>query len=228
MNRLLVLVEGDTEEIFINEVVGPYLLESGYVLVRARILGKARQRARRGGIVGWPEALKAIRNHLREDAGCVLSTMVDYYGLPRENGGWPGRAAAPKLPLPERAASVEAAMVEEVGQAVGSSTRRFVPYVAMHEFEALLFSDCAGLAREIACPDLESDFDGIREAFPNPEAIDDDPEGAPSKRIGRLVDGYSKTIHGNLAALGIGIEAMRRECPHFADWIGRLKRAARR
>jgi hypothetical protein len=30
--------------------------------------------------------------------------------------------------------------------------RRFVPFVVMHEFEGLLFSDCAAFSRGIAAP----------------------------------------------------------------------------
>ena len=47
---------------------------------------------------------------------------------------------------------------------------------------------------------------------------------APSKRIGALVPGYSKVRQGLLAARAIGLEAMRSECPHFADWLKRLER----
>lgn len=101
--------------------------------------------------------------------------------------------------------------------------RRFVPYVAMHEFEALLFSDCAAFGRSIDREDLVPDLEGIRRAFANPEEIDDSPTGAPSKRIVRLVTGYNKPIYGNVAALAIGVETMRRECPHFAQWLDALE-----
>ncbi len=30
--------------------------------------------------------------------------------------------------------------------------RRFIPYIVMHEFEALLFSDCDGFARGVRVP----------------------------------------------------------------------------
>lgn len=106
----------------------------------------------------------------------------------------------------------------------GSSlARRFIPYVAMHEFEALLFSDCATFGRSIDREDIVSDLEGIRRAFANPEEIDGSPMGAPSKRIMHLVDGYSKPVDGNLAALNIGVETMRRECPHFAQWLDALE-----
>jgi hypothetical protein len=36
----------------------------------------------------------------------------------------------------------------------------------------------------------------------------------------------SKSIAGTMAARGIGIEAMRRECPHFNQWIENLQALA--
>ena len=105
----------------------------------------------------------------------------------------------------------------------GFDQNRFVPYVMMHEFEALLFSDCAAFGRGIGRPDLDSAFQEIRDAFGNPEEIDDSPETAPSKRVERLVRGYEKPLLGTLAALEIGLATMRRECPHFGSWLDRLK-----
>ncbi len=82
-------------------------------------------------------------NHLREDPGCVATTMVDYYALPRTGpGGWPGRAESAGLgSINRKAQSVQDAvrddLVNEMGQRFDS--RRFVPFVVMHEFEGLLF-----------------------------------------------------------------------------------------
>ncbi len=81
--RLLVHVEGQTEEDFVNELLCHHLLAAGYDVVSARIVGNARLRQRRGGIRGWPSVKKDIIHHLHEDAGCVATTMVDYYGLPK-------------------------------------------------------------------------------------------------------------------------------------------------
>src|SRR5256885_1583241 len=49
MARLLIHVEGETEETFVNEVLAPHLLSFGYESVSARLIGNARQRDRRGG-----------------------------------------------------------------------------------------------------------------------------------------------------------------------------------
>jgi len=92
MARLLIHVEGPTEEMFVKEVLKGYLTGRGYSDISPRILGKARLRGRRGGIVGWPTARKDILGHLKEDLTCIATTMVDYYGLPQtEDNGWPGR-----------------------------------------------------------------------------------------------------------------------------------------
>ena len=81
MTRLLVHVEGQTEERFVNEVLAPYLYQRGFLSVGARRLGNPRQRSRRGGIVPWRAARRDIVAHLKEDRGSFATTMVDYYGM---------------------------------------------------------------------------------------------------------------------------------------------------
>ena len=162
MTRLLVHVEGETEETFVNQVLAPHLYGCAYSRVAARLMGSARGRDRRGGIRPWPAARRDIVNHLKEDPACVATTMVDYYGMRQT---WPGRAAAPTYPLSQRASAVEKALAADVGQEMRPrfDRCRFVPYVTMHEFEALLFSDCVGLARGIGQPDLASSLQAIRD-----------------------------------------------------------------
>jgi hypothetical protein len=226
MARLLVQVEGQTEEEFVNEVLRNHLLSNGYSAVSARILGNARLRRQRGGIRPWPSARRDIVNHLKEDPACVATTMVDYYGLPLSgDGAWPGRAKAAGLNSEERAPCVESALLDDVMAEMGGrfDARRFVPFVVIHEFEGLLFSDCSGFSRAIGRPDLEAGLRGIRDQFPTPEDIDDSPVTAPSKRVMELVRGYEKPFMGPLAALEIGLSCMRRECPHFNDWLFRLE-----
>lgn len=94
-------------------------------------------------------------------------------------------------------------------------------------FEALLFSDCAAFAEAIARPHLREALQEIRDAFANPEEIDDSPNFAPSKRVQALVAGYQKPWMGTLAALAVGLDAMRDACPHFGRWLNRLERSPR-
>lgn len=226
--RLLIHVEGQTEESFVNGVLASYLTDRGYSSVSARIVGNARQRARRGGIRPWPTVRKGIGSHLKADPRCAATTMVDYYGLPSDGpGAWPGRQEASRLALETRAEHVERACTDDLKKHFGADLgRRLVLFVMIHEFEALLFSDCRRFAEGIGQPKALKELQQIRDMFSTPEEIDDSPTGAPSKRVQRVIPGYDKPFMGVLASLEIEIETMREACPHFANWLERLTRLA--
>ncbi len=226
--RLLFHVEGQTEETFVNAVLREHLVSKGYSSVGARLMGSARQRRQRGGVRPWSIALREICNHLRQDPACVAGTLVDYYGLPaRGRGEWPGRLEASKVggTVEQRAGALERALSDSVAAEMGNSfnRRRFVPYVMMHEFEAMLFSDCSGFASAIGHAHLTAPLEEIRGAFGTPEDIDDSQETAPSKRILHLLPSYEKPLMGNLGVLHIGLDTIRGECPHLHGWLERLE-----
>jgi hypothetical protein len=226
MTRLLIHVEGQTEEDFVNEVLRDHLVNQGFESVGARIVGNNRLRRRRGGIRSWPSVKKDIIKHLRQDPGCIATTMVDFYGLPKQgDGAWPGRAAAVGQSTPKKASSVEKALLKDVIEAMGArfDPKRFVPFVMMHEFEGLLFSDCAAFGRGIGQSSLEPRFRQVRDRFATPEDINDSPITAPSKRVEEIVPGYEKPLLGTLAVLEIGLARIRAECPHFAAWLDKLE-----
>ena len=226
MTRLLVHVEGQTEETFVNVVLAPHLYRRGYESVGARLIGNARLRNKRGGIRAWSSVRQDILNHLRADTGSLSTTMVDYYGMPQTGSrAWPGRAEAANLAFDQKAPVVGEAIMEDIyGELAEDFDRsRFIPYVMMHEFEGLLFSDPPRFARGIGMPDLADPFKQIRDQFATPEEINDSSQTAPSSRIRILAPGYDKPLMGTLAVIEIGLEAIRRECPIFHAWIGRLE-----
>ena len=102
----------------------------------------------------------------------------------------------------------------------------YIPYIQLHEFEALAFSSANSF--EALFEDNEMDFKGIRDvigAFPNPEDINDSPETAPSKRMQNLIPGYNKVAYGISLIEYTGIDAIIQKCPHFKNWIEKLKAA---
>jgi hypothetical protein len=124
-----------------------------------------------------------------------------------------------------KAVTVEEAMAEDVSVTVGDQfPPRFIPYVMMHEFEAMLFSDCESFCHAIGTPHLRNGFQQIREGFGSPEEINDSPLTAPSKRIISLIPGYEKPLAGSIAAINIGIHTIRAQCPNFNKWLTRLER----
>ena len=224
MTRLLIEVEGPTEETFVNEVLAEHLYNLGYVQVGARMMGKQRERQRRGGVRPWPEARDDIVERLKGDSEVIVSTMVDYYGMPLSGpGAWPGRAGATaQLQFPN---IIEESLLSDINSQLGSNFNpaRFIPYIMMHEFEAMLFSDCQEFARGIGKLDLAQTFQEIRDEFDTPEDIDDSPDNAPSKRIEALVPKYRKPVLGIQAATAIGLPAIRAECGRFRGWLEHLE-----
>jgi hypothetical protein len=223
MPRLLVHVEGQTEEAFVGEILRDHLVPYGYGVVAARLLGNPRLRSRRGGIRSWESVKSDILRHLKQDPGAIATTMVDYYALP---SNWPGRTEAIALnSSTEKAERVEMALCADVRQELGGSfdPRRFAPLVMMHEFEALLFSEPAQFAMSIGKNDLSNRFAEIRQSFSSPEDINDSTQTAPSKRISDLFPEYEKPLYGVIAAIEIGLTRMRQECQHFNSWLDRLE-----
>jgi hypothetical protein len=126
---------------------------------------------------------------------------------------------------------LEANLAELVSKRVsGVDPRRFLPYVQMHEFEALLFSDVEKFAWVLDGWDdaARKALSAIRSEFPTPEDINNHRDTAPSRRILTVFRNgeYSKTEHGPLIAEDIGIAAIRRECAQFDAWVASLEALA--
>ena len=226
MRRLLVHVEGVTEETFVKDVLCPHLGCRGYSSVAARLMGNARPRSHRGGGLSWQSVRQGILRHLKQDRQVVATTMVDYYGMPEsQSKRWPIRVDAARLAFEQRAETIQDALAWDIQNDMGTDfdPDRFIPYVSMHEFEALLFSDCMGFEDSVGHPGIGRKMQEILDQFGSPEAIDDSYTTAPSKRIEGLLPSYDKVAMGATAIRDIGLENIRRRCPHFAGWLSRLE-----
>jgi len=218
MSRVLALVEGPTEQTFIKQVLAPALHHRG-VYLTATAIGKP---GHKGGIRSYESTRREILAVLKQDQQRFCTTMFDYYGLP---GGWPNKATATGSPS-AMANYIEQAMLQDVCSIMDepSTSSRFIPYIQMHEYEALLFSEPATLASVVQRSFLTGTFLNIVTECGEPEAIDDRPDTAPSKRIKNHVREYNKVIHGTITAQRIGLPKMRERCPHFSEWISRLEK----
>jgi len=179
--------------------------------------GSAPTRSRRFGGRAWAGARKGILWDLRNDPVLTVTTMVDFYALPQD---WPAK------PTARHARDIEAGMHRDIVEAMGPgfNPRRFIPFVMMQEFEALLFSnpDLLGSVLKVD-PRLLWE---IRNQFPTPEEINDSVHTAPSKRIEGIQSRYEKVLGGIDCATKIGVAKMRDECPHFAEWVRQLEARA--
>ena len=216
MSNIKILVEGPTEILFVNEVLKLHFYERG-IYIKPFLFQKA------GGVPKYSISQKQILNTIRSDPSCFCTTMVDFYGMPTN---WPGREQANRCQgCAEKADMVEGGILKDITGHLGNSFNplRIVPYVQMHEFEALLFSSPATLAESLGIEKSIPAFMAIRNEFSNPEEINDDYDKCPSRQIEGVFQGFKKTINGITAASRIGLETMRHECPHFNEWITKLE-----
>ena len=218
MSRVVAIVEGRTEQAFCGQILVPTLGAKG-VYLEAQLVGKP---GHKGGVRSWESVRRDILNAIKQQAGRVCTTMFDYYGLP---GDWPGVRKGKKRTFRLGVEVVERSMHEEICGELGSGfdEKRFLPYVQLHEFETLLFSGPKELSAVLGTPSLDRKLREIVEKSGEPEAIDDNPNSAPSKRISALAPHFQKVLHGTIAAQRIGIDTLRGACPHFASWLAKLE-----
>lgn len=217
MTRLNILVEGPTEETFVRDLLAPHLGQFNvFASARSVETGRRKHRIFRGGLTRYDKVRKDIQSWLKQDSGACVSTMFDYYALPDD---FPKPAVSRgALAIHHWVSQIEKALADDIRDA------RFLPYIQLHEFEALLFSDVDKTGSTLgATPHQLEHLRRIRAAFETPEHIDDAPETAPSKRLIQLFPNYDKPVFGSLALGRIGLLAIRSACPHFADWLTRLE-----
>ena len=206
MIRLHVTAEGQTEKKFVDVILAPHLAQYGvYTDARCVLTSKDRRAAKeyRGGLVKFQKALADIEAWMKEDDSpdCRFTTMFDLYALPTD---FPDYAGTKKFEPYARVAALENAFRSAV------SDHRFLPYIQMHEFEALLLSDPAKLDWEFL--EHERAIHNLIDMMNshNPELIDDGPETAPSKRIIHEIPEYDKVTAGVSVAAHIGLPTLRK------------------
>ena len=180
----------------------------------------------RGGLVSYEKLRNDILLRMRNDRNpeAWFTTMIDLYGLPPDV---PGHAQCKHFPSPlDRVQCIEEHLSSDIVAHLGSESNacRFIPYVQLHEFEALLFSDIEKLTTSF--PDSGTaigDLMAIQKTFEGPEDIDGGADTHPSKRLHNAIRGYDKRVHGIQAAGQIGLKRIRDACPHFNNWVTRLE-----
>lgn len=215
MKRLIIICEGPTEQEFCMEVLGAELAKRD-VYVEAPLIKHSH-----GGIVPWATIKRQILKHLQEGE-VYVSMLVDYYGI-KEQFGFPGWEESLRIvDKTERLHFLLEKMEEDIPETL---RYRFIPYIQMHEFEGLLFSDVHAFLNSFEEDEIKiEDLQAAADAFESPEMINNSPETAPSKRLIDAIPDYDKIVFGNCVAMDIGLEKIREKCPLFNEWVEKLER----
>lgn len=213
MKYVYVLCEGPTEEGFVNRVLSPYFqnLDTWVVPITITTSKNTSKKAIKGGVSKY-ELIKKEIQKLCGNPNNIVTTMFDYYGMPKDTPG----IDCTEADIDKRMQIIENAVESDINL----SNCYF--NLIVHEFEGLLFSN-PQVFENITNNNTVAKLQAIRDKVPSPEHINNSPETAPSKRIYNLIPDYSKVRQGTILAQKIGIDKMISECRHFANWINKIR-----
>lgn len=237
MKRLKFLVEGQTEAKFVTDVLTPYFSSKGIMVEPPLITWTSRDRCGKkfkGGVCkahGWNRVKSQLARLMSEerDQNCLFTTMFDFYGFPED------------IPLDgvlhhdhgERVIQIETAIKTEVYKTLKSDfhfdfvTDRLVPFVMLHEFEALVFSDLQAMDWEYLDDSDQTRIENLKNELLQcdnlPEKVNNGEMTAPSKRIIKYFPDYDKVTKGVSIVRHIGMKKLLEMCPHFCSWVASIE-----
>ncbi len=222
---LHILCEGSTEELFTKNILQPHL-STFDIVTKPSILVTNRKKNMRGGVISYAQVLNDLRktyqltSHSNSEIH-YFTTMLDFYALPND---FPAYSNA----ITKNDIYLQVETLEKAFRQDANDIPHFIPYIQLHEFEALVFCGLDHLKNEYTTCSRE--IEQLKEVLAhyqnNPEAIDNGRETAPSKRIITALKGksqYNKTKSGPAVASAIGLQALRERCRHFNHWITELE-----
>lgn len=225
MKHLQIIVEGSSEESFVNDVMVKHFAPLNiYISARKILTGwdKHNTKPAKGGLLKYRKFRDDVLRWIESDRNrpnTFYTSFIDLYAFPKDNESpYTGQIQQIKNPY-QKIEALEQAIRENINHP------NFIPYVQLHEFEALLLVDpdrlltmypdqTAGVRR------LKTDIGNT-----NPEEINESAQTAPSKRIIKYLPDYAgqKSQVGPLVAEDIGMTELRDKCRHLNNWITKLE-----
>jgi len=215
MKKVLVLCEGQTEETFVNRILSPHLVARQVCLIPTLLKTKRVKSGTtfKGGVTSYEKLRQDVRRLLRDSSAVLVTTLLDYYGLPPD---FPGKSTLRGGTPHRRVEHLERAFAQDIGDA------RFLPYLMLHEFEALLFVRPREIFETLNQP-VSSALLEVASSHNSPEEINEGQTTHPAARIQQYARVYRKALHGPLIVERIGLPSLRSKCPHFDQWLIRLE-----
>ncbi|TAF45928.1 MAG: DUF4276 family protein [Sphingobacteriales bacterium] len=225
MKNLHIIVEGSSEEVFVNDVLVKHFAALD-IFVSARKIktgwDRINNKPAKGGLLKYIKFRNDVLRWVESDNGranTFYTSFIDLYAFPKDSES-PYTQQIQNIVDPyKKIVALETA----IGQDINHPT--FIPYVQLHEFEALLLVDPDRLLTMY--PDGQNGIARLKRDIGqmNPEEVNDSPQTAPSKRIIQYLPNYEgqKAQVGPLVAEDIGLNLLRQKCPHFNEWINKLE-----
>lgn len=206
MKRLVILVEGDSELVFVNKFLSPYLVSQGLnISINAQKIITNNKLQQKGGNVSY-QYLKNDIIRIESQGNVVITTLLDFFRIPTD---FPGHNIT------------DCDCIEQAMHLDFDSNPNYIPYIQKYEFETLLFASIAGFEFLLDDTGQIDEIQRIISSYNNPEDINGGVTTSPSNRLKRIFP-YNKVNDSELICTEVSIETMCSRCPRFNDWINRL------
>ncbi|MBF0458276.1 MAG: DUF4276 family protein [Nitrospirae bacterium] len=219
-------VEGKCELAFVTETLKPYLLRHNIDSIATCVSSCDDSGNEKLG--GFPKEdayiniKEGINRFLIQYPELCVTTMFDLYALPCDFPGY--KEAMWKKDKYDMVNYLENALALDI------NSPRFIPYIQLHELEALILADPHSLSSHYREAAHLSAINELAEmvAGGNPELVNDGPDTCPSKRIMSMIKGFRRKAPAwQVIAKKIRIEVIREKCRHFDEWLTVLESLGR-
>lgn len=209
MKTIIIICEGETEVEFCR-LLNEFLGYENYSISPRDLKGNCH----------WERIKNLVEKSLKSQKSAIVTTMIDYYG--RKANTFPEQSKANSInDIRKKVDFLEQAMRDDIDSSLKD---RFIPYLQLHEFEAMLFHNYEAFDKNFSDEECKkNEIQKILQQFPDPEMINDSPLTSPSHRLENIITGYHKFIYGNLLAETIGLRNIYSENQHFREWIDKIK-----
>jgi hypothetical protein len=225
MKNLQIIVEGSSEENFVNDVMVKHFASLNiFISVRKIRTGwdRLNNKPAKGGLLKYSKFRNDVLRWIQSDNGrtnTFYTSFIDLYAFPKDNES-PYTMNIQQISNPyQKISALEEAIRKDINHS------NFIPYVQLHEFEALLLVDPDRLLGMY--PDAQTGIARLKKDIgnTNPEEVNESYQTAPSKRITKYLPAYEgqKAQVGPLVAEDIGITELKNKCSHFNEWITKLE-----
>ena len=216
MRPVAVVVEGQTEKAFVQNVLQPLAADRDLWLEPTVVPTSTASGVHRGGGSRWKHYRTLLVTLTNQPHWHRIALLLDYYGYPTDG---PGHGAVG--PPAERTAAMIAAIERDVPDP------RLVAGVLVHEFETLVLAAITAEPSVLRGAPFDRQMSdmvarAIRAAGGDVELVDDSPATSPAHRIGAVWPQYRKELDGVRLVAAAPLDVVRALCPTFDGWLNRL------
>lgn len=224
MKNIYIVVEGQSEEKFVNEVLSLYFSHKSIFLKAESVI--TGQSSKGKLCKGGGNSYKLYKNHLEKRIkqfvkakGHYFSTMIDFYAIPND---FPNHDSCQSIQ--DKYKQIEC-LEESFKKDIGA--QNFIPYIQLHEFESLLLHDIQKIADEFFDISVNvKKFQDEIAKYDNLELVNSSRENAPSKRIDKYTDGQycGRKVTSSFNILkDIDVDFLRSKYQHFDEWLRKIE-----